>query len=100
MQQRTKEISIRKVLGATEPSLLMLLSRDYVVLIGMCLLLSVPLTLYFMRSWLETFEYRVPITWSVFALAGGLSVAVACLTISYQAIKTAWTRPAETLKYE
>ena len=100
MQNRTKEISIRKVMGATEQSLLVLLSKDYVYLIGISLLLSVPITWYLMSQWLQSFEYRVTVGWQVFALAGGLSLAIALLTISYQAIKTSWTHPAETLKYE
>jgi putative ABC transport system permease protein len=53
-----------------------------------------------MSQWLQSFEYRVAIGWSVFVLAGALSLVIALLTISYQAIKTAWTRPADTLKYE
>ncbi len=100
MQNRTKEISIRKVMGASEQTLLVLLSKDYVFLIAISLLLSVPLTYYAMDTWLLTFEYRVGIGWTAFALAGGISLLVAMLTISYQAVKTAWTRPAETLKYE
>lgn len=100
MQNRTKEISIRKVLGATEQSLLVLLSRDYVMMILVSLLLSVPITWYLMSNWLESFQYRVEVGWQVFALAGGLSLIVALMTISYQALKTAWTQPAETLKYE
>jgi putative ABC transport system permease protein len=100
MQNRTKEISIRKVLGATEQSLLILLSKDYVFLILISLLISVPMTWYFMNDWLATFEYRVKIGPDVFLLAGGISLAIALVTISYQAIKTAWTQPADTLKYE
>lgn len=100
MQNRTKEISIRKVMGATEQSLLVLLSKDYVLLIGISLLLSVPITWYMMITWLQSFQYRIDVSWQVFAMAGGLSLIVALVTISYQAIKTAWTRPAETLKYE
>lgn len=100
MQNRTKEISIRKVMGATEQSLLVLLSKDYVLLIGLSLLLAVPITWYMMSAWLQSFQYRIDVSWKVFALAGGLSLVVALITISYQAIKTAWTRPAETLKYE
>jgi putative ABC transport system permease protein len=53
-----------------------------------------------MDNWLQSFQYRVSVGWQVFAAAGGLSLVIALLTISYQAIKTAWTRPAETLKYE
>lgn len=100
MQNRTKEISIRKVMGATEQSLLILLSRDYVMMIFVSLALSVPVTWYLMNNWLQNFQYRIDVGWQVFALAGGLSLIVALLTISYQALKTAWTRPAETLKYE
>lgn len=100
MQNRIKEISIRKVMGATEQSLLMLLSKEYVLLILVSLLISVPITWYLMSNWLKNFQYRVEVGWHIFALAGGLSLLVALITISYQAIKTAWTRPAETLKYE
>lgn len=100
MQNRTKEISIRKVMGASEQSLLALLSKDYIYLIGISLLISIPITYYAMSGWLESFEYRVAIGWQVFALAGGISLMVALVTISYQAIKTAWSQPAKTLKYE
>jgi putative ABC transport system permease protein len=100
MQNRIKEISIRKVMGATEQSLLMLLSKDYVYMIGISLVLSIPFTWYLMSSWLQSFEYRVAISWQVFALAGSFSLLIALATISYQAIKTAWTMPAESLKHE
>jgi putative ABC transport system permease protein len=100
MQNRVKEISIRKVMGATEQSLLMLLSKDYVLLIGISLFISVPITWYMMNSWLASFEFKVGIGWEVFAVSGGISLVIALLTISYQAIKTAWSQPAETLKYE
>ncbi len=100
MQNRQKEISVRKVMGATEQSLLVLLSKDYFYLIGASLLISIPITYFAMSSWLESFEYRVNIGWSVFAIAGIVSLVVAMMTISYQAIKTAWSQPAKTLKYE
>lgn len=100
MQNKTKEVSIRKVLGATEQSLFMLLSRDYIYLIGLSLVLSIPITWYLMNTWLQTFEYRIAVGWEVFALAGIISLSITLITISYQAIKTAWARPAETLKYE
>lgn len=100
MQNRVKEISIRKVLGATERSLLVLLSREYVVMILVSLMLSVPLTIYLIQGWLTTFEYRIEIGWQVFAIAGGISLLIAILTISYQTIKTAMAQPADTLKYE
>jgi len=100
MQSRIKEISIRKVMGATEQSLLVLLSRDYLYLIGASLLMAVPITYYAMSNWLQTFEYKVIIGWQVFVIAGGISLVVALVTISYQAVKTAWSQPARTLKYE
>jgi putative ABC transport system permease protein len=100
MQNRTKEISIRKVLGATEQSLLILLSKDYVYLIVVSLMLSVPITWFLMSTWLSTFEYKIEIGPGVFLLAGSISLAIAFITISYQALKTAWSQPADTLKYE
>jgi putative ABC transport system permease protein len=100
MQNRTKEISIRKVLGASEQSLLILLSRDYILLILISLLVSVPITWYLMKDWLSTFEYRINIGAGVFMVSGGISLAIALITISYEAIKTAWSQPAKTLKYE
>lgn len=100
MQARIKEISIRKVMGATEQSLLRLLSSDYVVLVLISLVLSIPLTILAMRDWLSTFEYRIPLGWSVFAMAGGISLTIALLTISWQTLKTAASEPAKTLKYE
>lgn len=100
MQNKTKEISIRKVLGATERSLLVLLSKEYVYLIGISLVVSVPITWYLMLEWLQSFEYRVMIGWQVFAWAGGISLIIALITISYQTMKTASAQPAETLKYE
>jgi putative ABC transport system permease protein len=100
MQNRTKEISIRKVLGATEQSLLMLLSKEFMLLIVICLVISVPITIYLMNTWLSTFEYRVGITADIFFIAGAISLFIALATISYQVIRTVWTQPADTLKYE
>ena len=100
MQNRTKEITIRKVFGATERSLLLLLSREYIVLIVICLVISVPLTIYMMQGWLATFEYRVDIGWMVFMISGGISLVIAMATIGHQTLKTAWTQPAQALKYE
>ncbi len=100
MQNRIKEISIRKVMGASGKSLLLLLSGEYVYLILISTIISVPITWYAMSQWLQSFEYRVTVGWEVFAMAGILSMTVALLAISYQTIKTTMVRPAETLKYE
>lgn len=98
MQSRIKEISIRKVLGATEKSLLVLLSKEYVWLILLCLVCSVPVTYYLMEQWLLSFEYRIHIGAGVFLMAGGISLVIALLTIAAQTIKTTLTQPAETLR--
>lgn len=100
MQSRVREISIRKVLGATGESILILMSKDFVYLNIVSLLISVPITLYLMTGWLSTFEYHIDISWKVFAIAGGIALTVAMITISYQALKASWTQPAETLKHE
>lgn len=100
MQNRTKEISIRKVMGATQQSLLILLSKEYFILIIICLVISVPFTIYSMQQWLATFEYRVDIGAGVFLLAGGIALLIAIFTISYQTIRTTMAQPAQTLKHE
>ena len=100
MQNRTKEISIRKVMGASEQSLLMLLSKEYVFLIAVCLVISIPVTWYLMKNWLSTFEYRVGISLEVFVLAGGISLLIALATISFQTLRTVWTNPVKSFKYE
>jgi putative ABC transport system permease protein len=100
MQTRTREISIRKVMGASERSLMALLTREYAILVMVSVVLSVPATVYFMDQWLTSFEYRVPVGPSTFLLAGMLSLAVALLTVLHQTIKTARSQPADVLKYE
>lgn len=100
MQNRTKEISIRKVMGASDNSLLYLLSKEYMLLVSLCLVISVPVTWYLMSNWLASFEYRVSITANVFLMAGAISLFIALATISFQLLKTVWTNPAENLKYE
>jgi len=100
MQNRMKEVSIRKVMGATEQSLLVLLSKEYVVLVAVAFLISTPLTWYGMVRWLESFQYRINIGWGVFLWAGAISLVVALATISARMVKIAWTRPADNLRSE
>jgi putative ABC transport system permease protein len=100
MHNRTKEISIRKVMGANDQSLLVLLSKEYLYMVAVCLLISVPITWYLMKNWLSTFEYRIGISPDVFILAGGISLLIALATISFQTLKTVWTNPVKSLKYE
>ncbi len=100
MENRRKEISIRKILGATEKNLMVMLSRDYILLVLGALLISIPITWFFMRDWLSAFEYRVTINADVFLISGGISIIVALTTIAYQTIKTALEKPADNLKCE
>ena len=100
MQSRLREVSIRKILGATEKSLLLLLSRDYFGLVAIALVVSIPFTIYLMHGWLQSFEYRIGLDWDVFLLAGGLSLLLAAIAIGHQVIKTTLTSPVKTLKYE
>ncbi|HYF33523.1 MAG TPA: ABC transporter permease [Chitinophagaceae bacterium] len=98
--QRTREIGIRKVLGATGQSLLVLLSRDFVKLIIIALVLSVPLAWYIMNQWLQDFAYRINIQWWVFVLAGVLALLIAFITISLQVMKALRENPVKSLRTE
>jgi putative ABC transport system permease protein len=100
MQNRTREISIRKVMGASEGSLLGLLTREYALLVLLSFVLSVPPTVYLMQQWLSSFQYRVPVSFFTFMWAGAISLSVALLTILHQTLKTARSQPADVLKYE
>lgn len=96
--QRTKEIGIRKVLGASTANLITLLSKDFLKLVFIALLLGSPVAWFAMNRWLENFAYRVDVNWTVFLLAGVLAIIIAFLTISFQAIKTARANPIKALK--
>ncbi|MCE7065633.1 ABC transporter permease [Dyadobacter sp. CY326] len=96
--QRTKEIGVRKVLGASVFSIVALLSKDFVRLIIAAILIATPLAWYGMNQWLADFAYKIDIHWSVFALAGLLAVGVALLTVSYESMKAALMNPIKSLK--
>jgi putative ABC transport system permease protein len=98
--QRTKEIGIRKVLGASVSSIFVLLSREIVILVLIGILIAAPVAWWVMHSWLQDFAYRIPIQWWVFALAGIAAVLIALLTVSYQAIKAAIANPTKSLRTE
>ncbi len=99
-EQRIKEIGIRKVLGATVFNLWQLLSKDFVVLVLISLLIASPLALYFMEKWLQNYEYRATISWWIFAVAGMGSLLITVLTVSFQAIKAAMANPVRSLRAE
>ncbi len=99
-ERRTKEIGIRRVLGATTPGIIGLLSKDFLKLVLIALVIAVPLAGYFMDRWLQDFAYRINIQIWIFVLAGGLALAVAFLTVSFQAVKAAMADPVRSLRSE
>lgn len=99
-EQRSKEMSIRKVLGASASNIFQLLTQNFLALIIISLLIATPLAWYLMKRWLEDYHYRVEITADIFAFAGLAVFVIALMTISYQAIRTATVNPAEVMRKE
>ena len=99
-EQRTREIGIRKVLGATVSNIIGLLSRDFLKLVLISALIAFPFAWWAMHRWLQDFAYRTRIGWEVFVLAGTVSVAIALFTVSFQAVRAALTNPVKSLRSE
>jgi ABC-type antimicrobial peptide transport system permease subunit len=99
-EQRTKEIGIRKVLGATVANLAGLISKDFLVLVVISIALAVPLSIWALNQWLNKYEYRITLSWWIMALAGLVTIVIALLTVSYQAIKAAVANPVKSLRSE
>ncbi|MEM1325705.1 MAG: FtsX-like permease family protein [Bacteroidota bacterium] len=100
VEQRTKEIGVRKVLGASVSHIVGLISKDFIPLIGIAIFVAVPLAYYAMSRWLEDFAYRIEMQWWMFALAGVAAIGIAFLTVSLQSIKAALANPVNSLKNE
>ncbi len=99
-EQRTKEIGVRKVLGASVGSLWRLLSKDFVMLVVIALLIAAPLAWYFMDGWLQKYTYRTELSWWIFAAAGTGALTITLLTVSFQAVKAALMNPVKSLRSE
>lgn len=99
-EQRGKEIGIRKVLGATVAGLVTLLSKDFIALVIGALVIAAPLAGWLMSKWLDDFAYRIDMAWWIYASAGIIAVAIAFITISFQAIKAAMANPVKSLRSE
>jgi putative ABC transport system permease protein len=99
-QQRTKEIGIRKVLGATVASIVYMLSKEFLLLVGFANLIAWPVAYFAMNHWLRGFAYRIDVSWGTFVLAGAMALFIALATVSFQAVKAALANPVEALRYE
>ncbi|MDX1585384.1 MAG: ABC transporter permease [Balneolaceae bacterium] len=100
VEERNREIGIRKVLGATSVQVMALFSKDFIILVLAGFLVSVPLAWYAMGEWLQNFAYRIDIGWYVFLLAGAITLLIAIATVSYQALRAATLDPVESLRSE
>jgi putative ABC transport system permease protein len=98
--QKTKEIGIRKVLGASVQSLVFLLTKDFVRLVLISIVVAVPVSWYCMNKWLQDFAYKISIGWSVFVLAGSAAILIATLTVSIESIRSAISNPVKNLRSE
>jgi len=99
-EQRTKEIGIRKVLGATVSNITAMLSKDFLKLVVIAAIIAFPLAWWAMHSWLQDFAYRTTISWWVFIMAGVLAALIAVVTVSFQTIKAAIANPVKSLRTE
>lgn len=99
-QIRTKEIGVRKVLGASVPGIIKLLTKDFVVLVLIAIGIATPIAWFAMSKWLQNYAYKINIGWPVFVIAGVLAIGIAILTISFQAIKAAIANPVKSLRTE
>jgi len=100
IEQRTKEIGIRKVLGASVAGIVSLLAKDYLKLVGIAFLIAAPFSWYFLNNWLNNFAYRIELEWWMFVVAGIAAVVIAFATIGMQSIKAALRNPVKAIKAE
>lgn len=99
-QQRTKEIGIRKVLGATVTDITMILSKEFLLWVIVSNVIAWPISFYVMNKWLQSFAYHVDVSWWVFVLSGMLALLIAFITVGWQAVRAATANPVESLRYE
>ncbi len=99
-QQRTKEIGIRKVLGASASSIFGLLSKEFLFLVLIAFIIASPLAWYAMNKWLQDYVYRIDISWWMFLVAGAIAIIITLFTVSFQAIKAAFANPVKNLRTE
>jgi len=99
-EQRTREIGIRKVLGASINQVLILLSKEFLLLVSIAFIISIPITWWAMNNWLNNFAYRMDISWWIFAAGGLVAILIALITMSFQSIRAAAANPIKSLRTE
>ena len=99
-EQRTKEIGVRKVLGASVGNLLLLMSKEFTKWVLIANLLAWPIAYFVMKNWLQSFAYRTSLAWWIFISTGAVALVIALITVCYQSVKAALTNPVDALKYE
>jgi ABC-type antimicrobial peptide transport system permease subunit len=99
-EQRTKEIGVRKVLGASVTNLWGLMSKDFVVLVVISLVIATPIAYYFMKDWLLKYKYHAELSWWIFGATAAGAIIITLLTVSYQSIKAATANPVKSLRSE
>ena len=99
-EQRTKEIGIRKVLGASVTQVTQMLSKEFLKLVSIASLIAFPVAWWAMNKWLQSFAYRIDISWWIFLIAGFVALLIALITVSFQAIKAAVANPVKSLRTE
>jgi putative ABC transport system permease protein len=98
--QRTKEIGVRKVLGASASSIVMLMGRDFMMLVGVAIVVAVPMAWMGMNEWLKDFAYHIDLSWWLFVIPGILVMMIAAGTVGFHTLEAAHNNPAKSLKYE
>jgi putative ABC transport system permease protein len=99
-EQRTKEIGIRKIVGASTIHLWAMLSKDFLVLVAVSCLIAIPVADYFLSDWLSQFTYRTELSWWIFASASAAAITITLVTVSYQSIRAAMVNPVKSLRAE
>ena len=99
-EQRTKEIGIRKVLGASVSNITTLLTKDFIQLILLAVIIAIPMSYFAMYRWLQDFAFRIDLSWWIFVIAGFIALLIGILTVSFQAIKAAVANPVKSLRTE
>jgi putative ABC transport system permease protein len=99
-EQRVKEIGVRKVLGASIANIMVLLAKDFILLVVIAIVIASPIAWYTMNLWLQNFAYHIELQWWMFAFTGGVALGIAFLTTSFQSVRAAMVNPVKSLRSE